>query len=111
MDSQDTRSSMEACHINVWIPLKYAIHRKRSLKFSITMFFFWPVLIPQIWGMVQQSQLDDKDINIDEQVIREHGSATYGFASPTQGQSFCPACGNKVNANANFCPNCGAKLS
>ena len=94
-------------HINAGV----GIFGQQAIPTAITMFFFWPVLIPQIWGMVQQSQLDDKAINIAEQVIREHGSGSYGFASSSQRQSFCPACGNKVNADANFCPNCGAKLN
>lgn len=96
-----------AIHINAGV----GIFGQQAIPTAITMFFFWPVLIPQIWGMVQQSKLDDKAIAIAEQVIREHGSASYGFASPTHGQSFCPTCGNKVNADANFCPNCGAKLN
>lgn len=96
---------------SIHIKAGIGIFGQQAIPTAITMFAFWPVLIPQIWGMVQQSQLDDKAIAIAEQVIREHGSASYGFASPTQGQSFCPACGNKVNADANFCPNCGAKLN
>ncbi len=96
-----------AIHINAGV----GIFGQQAIPTAITMFFFWPVLIPQIWGMVQQSQLDDKAINIAEQVIREHGAASYGFASHSQEQSFCPACGNKVNTDANFCPSCGAKLN
>ena len=96
-----------AIHINAGV----GIFGQQAIPTAITMFFFWPVLIPQIWGMVQQSQLDDKAINIAEQVIREHGAASYGFESHSQGQSFCPACGNRVNTDANFCPSCGAKLN
>lgn len=96
---------------SIHIKAGVGIFGQQAIPTAITMFFFWPVLIPQIWGMVQQSKLDDKAIAIAEQVIRDHGSASYGFASPTHGQSFCPTCGNKVNADANFCPNCGAKLN
>ena len=31
---------------------------------------FWPLLIPQIWGLIQQSELDDKAANIVEKVIK-----------------------------------------
>jgi hypothetical protein len=33
------------------------------------MLFFWPVLLTQIWGLIQQSNLDDKAAEIVENVI------------------------------------------
>lgn len=36
----------------------------------VSMFFFWPVIITQIWGLIQQAKLDDKAAEIVEKVIK-----------------------------------------
>lgn len=41
----------------------------QAIPTIISMLFFWPVLITQIWGVVQQSKLDDKALEIAENVI------------------------------------------
>ena len=95
-----------AIHINAGV----GIFGQQAIPTAITMFVFWPVLIPQIWGMVQQSKLDDKAIAIAEKVIMEKSMASYSYDSSAQGSSFCTNCGNKVSGNARFCPNCGKEL-
>ncbi len=96
---------------NIHIKAGVGIFGQQAIPTAITMFAFWPVLIPQIWGMVQQSKLDDKAIAIAEQVIRENSDTSEAFASMNQQYVFCQACGNKVNADANFCPKCGTKIN
>ena len=91
-----------AIHINAGV----GIFGQQAIPTAITMFVFWPVLIPQIWGLVQQSKLDDRAIAIAEQVVMENSRASYANAR----SSFCPNCGNKVSENARFCPNCGNEL-
>ena len=79
----------------------------------ITYFFFWPVLITQIWGLVQQSSLDDRALAAAERAI-----GGQQFQTPTPNTlaidpgvaSFCPECGNKIEPGGKFCPNCGCKL-
>lgn len=72
----------------------------------ITMFFFWPVIMTQIWGLIQQSSLDDRALAIAQRVIT--GSAvSYGNAPV---QMFCPYCGQKIEPSATFCSKCGAKI-
>ncbi len=95
-----------AIHINAGV----GIFGQQAIPTAITMFFFWPVLIPQIWGMVQQSQLDDKAIAIAEKVIMEKNRTSYSYDTSEQSTSFCTNCGNKVNGNARFCSNCGKEL-
>lgn len=95
---------------SVHIKAGVGIFGQQAIPTAITMFAFWPVLIPQIWGMVQQSQLDDKAIAIAEQVVSESTMSSFYQESSSLGTSFCPNCGNKVSGNANFCPSCGAKL-
>lgn len=94
---------------SIHIKAGVGIFGQQAIPTAITMFAFWPVLIPQIWGMVQQAKLDDKAIAIAELVIAENASPSYTQSSTTA-SIFCPNCGNKINGNVNFCPNCGNKI-
>src|SRR5574344_764752 len=59
-------------------PIPHGIHviasvgifGQQAIPSAITFFIAWPVLVTQIWGMVQQSQLDDKAINIARIVVK-----------------------------------------
>ena len=61
------------------------------------MLFFWPVLITQIWGIVQQSKLDDKALEIAEEVLKNRDSFTT-LNLDINGMVFCTNCGlmNKI---------------
>lgn len=102
------------------------IFGQQAIPTIITWFFAWPVLITQIWGLVQQSKLDDKALAAAQSVIRENGgSPNYGSSygtvpPPVPGSStfadavtskFCTNCGTKAAGNARFCPNCGSPLN
>ena len=39
------------------------IFGQQAIPTIITLFFFWPVLLTQIWGLIQQSSLDDKALD------------------------------------------------
>ena len=86
---------------------------QQAVPAVISMFFFWPVLITQIWGLVLQSSLDDRALAAAERVL---GNQSYKAPTPnTQVTdagtiSFCPECGNKIEPGGKFCPNCGYKL-
>ena len=45
---------------------------QQAIPTVISMLFFWPVLLTQIWGLIQQSNLDDKAAEIVEKVIAEN---------------------------------------
>lgn len=79
----------------------------------IMMFVAWPVLLTQIWGLVQQSKLDEKALAIAEDVVRNNTlTANTSTSSPAQSNSnekFCMNCGCKIPADAVFCPKCGTK--
>ena len=45
------------------------IFGQQAIPTIISVFFFWPVLLTQIWGLIQQSNLDDKAAEIVEKVI------------------------------------------
>ena len=74
----------------------------------ISMLFFWPVLITQIWGLVQQSKLDDKALEIAQDVIGKN-SNNIG-SSTSYGSKFCPYCGTENPADASFCKKDGKPL-
>lgn len=75
----------------------------------IMYFVAWPVLLTQLWGMVQQSNLDDTALFLAESVIPSEPTRL-GAVNPTDISSFCPHCGGKHDAGMKFCPYCGAKL-
>ena len=68
------------------------IFGQQAIPTIISMLFFWPVLITQIWGMVQQSKLDDKALEIAEVMIRNQSSSTIS-ASNTGGWCFVRTAG------------------
>lgn len=95
------------------------IFGQQAIPTVISMFFLWPVLITQIWGMVEQSKLDDKALTICKDTILRSmvssSSASSFYSAPgasaqQSGTRFCTQCGAKISATAKFCPECGAKL-
>lgn len=81
------------------------IFGQQAIPTVISMFFFWPVLITQIWGLVTQSKLDDKALDIAEKVARD-----LSINSVASFECFCTNCGNPVEPHTKFCPKCGTKL-
>lgn len=87
---------------------------------TVIMYFIaWPVLLTRIWGLVQQSALDDKALAAAQAVIREQGGHTYAAgpipapipeAVPTGTPKFCTNCGARLSENARFCSNCGSAV-
>lgn len=73
----------------------------------ISMLFAWPVLITQIWGLVEQAKLDDQALDIAKQVIEEHTSTP---STLDHSFIFCTDCGCRVSDTAKFCSNCGKKI-
>ncbi|MBR6585871.1 MAG: zinc ribbon domain-containing protein [Kiritimatiellae bacterium] len=74
----------------------------------IMLLWFWPVLITQIWGLVQQSRLDTRVMEI----LAKAASVPLDIIDvPSEELApvrFCSECGKPVHGN--FCSNCGAKV-
>lgn len=97
------------------------IFGQQAIPTIIMWFFAWPVLITQIWGLVQQSKLDDKALATAQAVINEYGGNTCTKGETTKGNTtssstpgaakFCTNCGSKLPDNARFCSNCGSSLN
>ncbi len=90
------------------------IFGQQAVPTVISMFLFWPVLITQIWGLVEQSSLDDRALTLAEQAIAvgsTSSASASSFASSFTGtHKFCTNCGTKTDGTSKFCPECGAKL-
>lgn len=83
---------------------------QQAIPTVISMLFFWPVLITQIWGMVEQSKLDDKALEIAQDVICMNNRVASSHSNVNTGGKFCTDCGASITEQANFCPECGARL-
>ena len=46
-----------------------SIFKQQFVPTVITMCFFSPVVIAQIWGMIRQSKLDEKAVSVAEQAL------------------------------------------
>ena len=73
---------------------------------TIALFVTWPVLLTQIWGLVQQSKLDDRVVAIAEREILQK---TKNELKVKQFK-YCPRDGSCIPIDADFCPYCGERV-
>ncbi len=81
----------------------------QAIPTAIALLVFWPVLIAQMWGLVQQSKLDDEAIDCVEASLKAHAPHIEGPSSGGEQTAHCPACGARLPLDAKFCPVCGTK--
>ena len=93
---------------NIHFEAGVGIWGQQAIPTIISMFFLWPVLLTQIWGLIEQSQLDDRALEIAESVIGE--SATTASHPTLTESKFCTSCGTRNDESANFCCACGKKM-
>lgn len=89
------------------------IFGQQAIPTVISLFFFWPVLISQIWGLVEQSKLDDKALSICKNAIYANSNyAKKEYTNASQCTSkYCSRCGTEVSIDAKFCPECGKMIN
>ena len=95
---------------NIHFEAGVGILGQQAIPTIISMLYFWPVLITQIWGLVEQSKLDDKALEIAQEVICMNGHIGSSHTDSNAGGRFCTNCGSSVTEQTKFCPECGAKL-
>ena len=96
---------------NVKFEAGVGIWGQQAVPTVISMLFFWPVIITQIWGMVEQAKLDDKALEIAMGVVAMNKNNNVEVATPDSlGYKFCTVCGTKNTESANFCCGCGKQL-
>lgn len=91
---------------NIQFEAGVGIWGEQAIPTIISMLFFWPVLITQIWGMVQQAKLDDKALEIARDVIYMNTRTP----NSNEGGKFCTNCGAQNPQSAKFCCSCGKPL-
>lgn len=84
------------------------IFGQQAIPAVISMLFFWPVIITQIWGLVKQSQLDDHVMELVDRSIDRHAARTVQAQQGDSASVFCPNCG--AHAKGVFCSACGTRL-
>lgn len=100
--------------------MKVGVFGKQLVPTAIAMWVFWPILIPQIYGLIQQSKLDTEAYGVIEAAIRQREAVVVSIPENTAfcvhcgkpmpaDAAFCTSCGKRVNDD-NVCPNCGAEL-
>ena len=94
---------------NIYFEANVGIWGQQAIPTVISMLFFWPVIITQIWGLIRQSKLDDQVLKIAEDVIRTSVSGI-PKVNTTKGHKFCTSCGTQNSETANFCCGCGKQL-
>lgn len=78
----------------------------QAIPTAITLFFWWPVLITQIWGLIKQSHLDDDALEIAKSVLSNYPPSGQACASG----SYCHHCGSSIPNGTRFCPHCGNRM-
>ena len=91
---------------NIYFEAGVGIFGKQIIPTLVMWYVAWPVLLTQIWGMVQQSKLDDKALEIAQDTIMMNNATS----STSTGSKFCPYCGTENPADAKFCKNDGKPL-
>lgn len=92
--------------------MKIGLFGKQMIPAAIAMLVFWPILIPQIYGLVQQNKLDQEAYGVIEAAIRMQEDTEmkkYATNAPEHAM-FCVACGAAIPADADFCVSCGKRV-
>ncbi|OJF14184.1 zinc ribbon domain-containing protein [Couchioplanes caeruleus] len=104
---------LEAEPGSVWARAGVGVFGQQVLPAVVTMFFLWPVIVTQIWGVVRAAKADDEAIAVIEAGLERTKAifrqATTGAGSGTAG--CCAACGTPQSSGGRFCTNCGAHLA
>lgn len=86
------------------------IFGQQAIPTVISMFFFWPVLLTQIWGLIEQSALDDRALEVAKNAIGASSGYTSEYTPTGASVKFCTRCGARIPSGAKFCSECGAKV-
>ena len=92
---------------SISVSMKIGIFGKQIVPAAIAMLVFWPILIPQIYGLVQQNKLDKEAYGVIEAAIHAQESTV---ASIPENTAFCMFCGATMPADADFCTSCGKRI-
>ena len=86
------------------------IFGQQAVPTVISMLFFWPVLITQLYGIISQAKMDDRVMEIAEATISRKESQTGKHSIVLNTEKFCTHCGKRLDNDAAFCNGCGGIL-
>lgn len=96
---------------STWVRLSVGIFGKEIVPTLISVFLYWPVLIPQIWGIIRQTNLNGEAMREFSTCLDRHAGympvPANVAAVPTL--AVCSQCHGNLPMKAVFCPSCGAK--
>lgn len=101
---------------NISFEAGVGIWGQQAVPTIISMLFFWPVLLTQLWGLVKQSQLDDRALAAANEVVNRYYSEASKTAQTQSAfhtgttQKFCTHCGAVNTTIAYSCHVCGQAL-
>lgn len=81
------------------------IFGKMIIPTLVMWYVAWPVLLTQIWGLIQQAKIDDKALEIAENIVY-----TDGNTNATDAVKYCTQCGRENPIDAKFCMHDGSPL-
>lgn len=84
---------------------KVGIFGQQAIPSTITALFFWPVLFTQIWGIIEQANLDDKALTLAESAAEE-----FVKNDSTPIKRFCHQCKKELTEGALYCGRCGTNV-
>ena len=90
---------------NIRIEAKVGIFGQQIIPTVISMLYFWPILLTQVWGLIKQSKLDDHVLELFEKAFEKK---KYEFQNNASEKIFfCSECGSPVTGK--YCSACGSK--
>lgn len=84
------------------VEAKGIVVKNQLIASAITLFVTWPVLIPQIIGLINQSKLDEKAIAVIDSAYSSYN---------TESGVFCTHFGVRIPRGETRCPHCGGELA
>jgi len=80
----------------------------------LTKFVYFPLILPEMWGLVHQARLDNEALDAVAESAATHAGESIS-AGPVAGgvpqtKQFCMKCGSKLADTDKFCTACGAAV-
>ena len=88
------------------VSMEVGIFGKQVIPTAITALVFWPMIIPQMIGIITQYQLDEEAYRVIGEAVRKYEDGSVRVDIPTDGL-YCPFCGKNLPPESQFCPGCG----
>lgn len=91
----------------VFFDANVGIFGQQAIPTIISMLFFWPVLLTQIWGLIEQSALDDRALEVAEAKLQSLKS----LSTADSQKQYCTFCGAEVSEVDIYCHKCGQQIN